>query len=244
MYYRTAVVSVVLASVFLLVFASGQFGESAGALVFNVSLGGQQSLNYTVYNEGSTPIGFAIVFQGFNPIANTTMPTVIITPMNGTIAPHQSAKITAQVEMPSDQRDLKARWDGLIQAVEQQYNVSGQGGATIYAGLGKEIVITAQQAKGINIIYVAAAVGAVVAAGGGSAAYLKRRGARKKAARKRAGRRTTKRAARKPAGKGRKKATRKAGARPSARKRTTGARATRSKRKTTAARGTRRRARK
>jgi hypothetical protein len=223
MYHRTAIVPVVLAIVFVLAFTYGQFGESAGALGFNVSLGGQESLNYTIFNQGAVPIGFEVVFQGFNPIKNTTMPAVLITPMNGTIQPHQSATVMAHVEMPTDQNDLKARWDGLIEVVEQQYNTSGQAGATVYAGLGKEIVIIAHPAAGISIVYIITMAAVAAAAAVAVSAYALRRrrpakraarraptrkaAARKKPARKAAGKAARKKAARKPAGRQKKTGT-------------------------------------
>ncbi len=172
---RSALISVAFVLAALFAATYGQFGESAGALNFNVSLGGSETLNYTLFNQGNSSIGFGIVFQGFNPIKNTTMPTVIISPMNGTIGPHQNIRISTTVEMPDDQHNLNARWDGLIQAVEQQAGKAGQNGAVIFAGLGKEIIITAQPAKGIPLIYIGVAVVVVAAAAAGGALYYRSR---------------------------------------------------------------------
>jgi heme-binding NEAT domain protein len=52
----------VFISFFLIFFISNifyaQLGEQAGSLYFNVSLGGSQTINYTVLNGGSTHISF------------------------------------------------------------------------------------------------------------------------------------------------------------------------------------------
>ena len=52
-----------------------QFGEVAGQLNFNASIGGTASLPFTLINGGSQPLNFKIVLPTLNTIPNSTTPT-------------------------------------------------------------------------------------------------------------------------------------------------------------------------
>src|ERR1700730_3080453 len=116
-----------------------QIGEIAGALVYNVSVGSSNTSHLTIFNSGTSPIHFSVGLPQFNPIPNETSPTVFIYPMNGTIAPQESYKLNVTVYMPGNDKP-KTKWDGLIQVV-QIANQTIVGGATVQAGVGKEIII-------------------------------------------------------------------------------------------------------
>jgi hypothetical protein len=121
------------------IISAQSLGESGGSLAFNVSAGSSQSMNYTIFDSESVPINFTIIPPSFNPVANATAPTVIISELNGTLLPQEQKGIEVTVEMPSS--DNKAfKWDGLIQVIAQS-RPSSQGGSNVEEGLGKEIII-------------------------------------------------------------------------------------------------------
>ena len=142
---------------------SQNLGQSAGSLVFNVSLGGTQTSGYTIFDGGSSPISYTVSPPQYNPIKNETTPTVTVTPLSGTLQPGQQAGISVTVRMPSNDKP-GIKWDGIMQVLATT-NASNPGGAVIQGGLGKEVIIySSSPPKGTlgPIVYVI--IGAVGAA--------------------------------------------------------------------------------
>jgi len=86
---------------FILSTAYAQLGQQAGPLIFNVTLGGSQTLNYSILNGGSSPINFTVILPILNTIPNNQTPIVKVYPMNGTLAPHSQQTIHVTVFMPA-----------------------------------------------------------------------------------------------------------------------------------------------
>ena len=129
-------------------FVNAQLGEQAGPLFFNVTLGGSETLNYTILNGGDSPIGFRVVLPVLNSIPHNETPTVSISPMNGTLAPHSQQLIHVTVYMPSSDKPGLV-WNGGvtpgtsgIQVIEvSPSQVSSGMGATVYAGVLKALTV-------------------------------------------------------------------------------------------------------
>ena len=190
---RFSLVAISLLLVFGASFAGAQLGEVAGGLNFNVSLGGSQTSNtFTIVNAGNSTIGFSIINPAFNQIPNSTTPTVIISPMNGTLAPHSNLRIDVTVIMPTGQDKPGMRWDGFIQVLSVLANSDNPGGAVIQTGVAKEIIIVAAPEQ-YNWFLIGGAVVVVAVV-----AYLAYRRFGKKMTRKK-GKGTSSRTARLPA---------------------------------------------
>ncbi|MCL4373958.1 MAG: hypothetical protein M1360_04830 [Candidatus Marsarchaeota archaeon] len=130
-----------------------QLGEQAGQPFFNVSLGSSQTFNYTILNSGSAPIGYQVVLPTLNTIPHNATPTVIVTPMNGTLAPNSQQRISVTVFMPgSDKPYLK--WQGVLQVVETATvsNATSGMGATLRAGVAKIVTIESAPSKPLPLI--------------------------------------------------------------------------------------------
>lgn len=141
-----------------------QLGEVAGQPFFNVSLGSSETLNYTIINSGSTPIGFKVIPPSLNTIPHNATPTVVITPMNGTLAPNSQQKISITVYMPSsDKPGLK--WQGITQVLQtstQQINGSGMG-VTLREGVAKIVTIESAPPKPLPLADYVAGIVLVIA---------------------------------------------------------------------------------
>ncbi len=120
-------------------------GEAAGGLVFNVMVGGSNTLTYTLINTGSSNITFNINPPNFMPIPNQTNPIIILTPKNGTIPPHSVLDVEVTVKMPSSNKPY-LMWDGIMQAIAATPETN-PGGAVIQGAVGKEVLITSSPAK-------------------------------------------------------------------------------------------------
>ncbi len=203
--------------------AYAQFGEIAGQLHTNVSIGSSNSVSFTLVNGGSTPIKFQIIpppqFQSATP--NTVVPTVTANPMNGTITPGSEFTVNVTVYVPSSKNNTPGtQWTGIIQAVVVSNSPSLSGsGANIQEGVAKIITITAQAPRSSPLPY---AIGAVIiiaisvgyayvrkktriastsrpAAGRRSGAKIVMRGSSRKRSAKRSARSSTTRRSRSPA---------------------------------------------
>ena len=143
--------------------AYAQFGEIAGQLHTNVSIGSSNSVSFTLVNGGSTPIRFQIItppqFQSATP--NTMAPTVTANPMNGTITPGSEFTVNVTVYVPSSKNNTPGtQWTGIIQAVVVSNSSSLSGsGANIQEGVAKIITITAQAPRSSLLPY---AIGAAI----------------------------------------------------------------------------------
>ena len=167
-------VSVIVALIVgMLSLSSAQnLGQSGGSLDFNVSLGGSQTLNYTIFDAGSSPISFHIILPQFTPIPHNETPAVTASPENGTMQPQKSQTIYVTVHMPSND-SVGLKWDNIIQVIAVS-NVSNPGGAVIQGGLGKEVIIYSKKPKSNPFIYVAIAVLVIIVAAGAAAYYVSR----------------------------------------------------------------------
>ncbi len=190
---KTAI-TITLASVLLLTLFSTQaraqnLGQSAGSLVFNVSLGGNQTLSYTIFDGGSADIAYTVSPPQYNPVGNNINPTVTVTPLSGTLQPGQQTTVLVSVSMPATDQ-VGVKWDGIMQVLAST-NASNPGGAVIQGGLGKEVIIYSNAPppkKGFSIssqaLYIIAGVIVAVVVVCAAAFALKMR---KPAARKRGG---------------------------------------------------------
>jgi len=146
-------VSFIFLSIFS--FASyAQLGEQAGQPFFNVSLGSSEMFNYSIINSGSAPIGFQVILPALNTIPHNTTPTVVVTPMNGTLQPNSQQTISITVYMPSSNKP-GLKWQGILQVVEtstQQSSSSGMG-ATLRAGVAKIVTIESAPPKPLPLVY-------------------------------------------------------------------------------------------
>ncbi len=131
--------SVLLFTILVAVSHSQNLGQGAGALVFNVSLGGTQTLSYSIFDGGGAPISYTVSPPQYNPIKNETTPTVTVSPTSGVLQPSQSATVYVTVRMPATNK-AGIRWDGIMQVLAAT-NASNPGGAVIQGGLGKEVII-------------------------------------------------------------------------------------------------------
>ncbi|MEM0149763.1 MAG: hypothetical protein QXW10_02615 [Candidatus Micrarchaeaceae archaeon] len=154
-----------------------QLGEQAGEPVMNVSVGSSSFFNYSVLNSGSTPINFTVIISPLNTIPHNATPTVTVTPMNGTLAPHSSAVVSIKVSMPSSDKP-GLEWQGIVQVVEASptSTIHTGEGAVITAGIAKILTIYSAKAKPLPLIYyvVIIVVVVIVIAAAISAVLLKR----------------------------------------------------------------------
>jgi hypothetical protein len=213
---RNLISGFILTFVFILSFSavSADLGMVAGALNFNVSVGGHETLQFRAFNDGGTPLNFNVVPPTYTPIVNQTTPTLVIIPLNGTIAPNSQLIFNVTVYMPWNDK-AGDRWDNIAQVVAVA-NQTGTSGATVLAGVGKEIIILSAPAKtNWALIYGSiAAVVIVVAVGVSYYLLVFRKKKTSRAAAKKAAGRRAKVAARGKAGR----------ARPSARRATSSSR--------------------
>jgi len=147
----------------LSIFSYAQLGEQAGQPFFNVSVGSSQTINYSIFNSGSTPIGFEIILPNLNTIPNNATPTVSVTPMNDTLAPNSQQKISITVYMPAGDKPY-LKWQGILQVVEtstQQSSSSGMG-ATLRAGVAKIVTIESAPPKPLPLVYYVVSAIAVI----------------------------------------------------------------------------------
>ncbi len=217
-----------LFSFFALSFA--QLGEQAGQPTLNVSLGGSATFNYTILNAGDSPISYVVIPPTLNTIPHNVTPTVKITPMNGTLAPHSQQVISIKVYMPSSDK-IGLTWQGIVQVVEVAPSATISGGgasATVTAGVAKILTIHSVAPVGWPLWLVIGIAVMIVAIAGGSGYYFfvyRKKAAEKAALEERRAKAkravvamkkpkaVARKAARKPAKKGaKKKAARKASA--------------------------------
>ena len=168
---------------FLTSIASAQLGEQGGPLVFNVTLGGSETLNYTILNAGSSTINFTVELPILNTIPNNETPIVKVYPMNGTLAPHSQQVMHVTVFMPAKDKP-GLTWSGGyakgtsgIAVVEGSPSiVSGGMGAVVYAAILKGIIIKSAKPP-INILLIVGIVllAAIIVAGGTLYYYYRKR---------------------------------------------------------------------
>ena len=131
-----------------------QFGEVAGQLNFNASIGGTASLPFTLINGGSQPLNFKIVLPTLNTIPNSTTPTFSISQMNGTIPAGGQLTLNVTVYMPSNKNKPGMHWSGILQAIELSNNTISGSGAILQQGVAKIVGVTALKPIGLPILYI------------------------------------------------------------------------------------------
>ncbi len=116
-------------------------GEVAGHIHFNVSAGGNETLQMQVFNScRNTSIGFAS-FAQLQPVINKTTPRITISPKNGTLAPSQNEFINITVFMPAN-AIVNSTWSGGAAVIEES-NSTGASGASLQSGVAKILTATA-----------------------------------------------------------------------------------------------------
>jgi len=169
--------------IFLTSIVSAQLGEQGGPLVFNVTLGGSETLNYTILNAGSSPINFTVELPILNTIPNNETPIVKVYPMNGTLAPHSQQTMHVTVFMPAkDKPGLTwgggyAKGTSGIAVVEGSPSIVSSGmGAVVYAAILKGIIIKSAKPP-VNILLIVGIVllAAIIVAGGTLYYYYRKR---------------------------------------------------------------------
>jgi len=172
---------------FILSTAYAQLGEQAGPLVFNVTLGGSQTLNYSILNGGSSPINFTVILPILNTIPNNETPIVKVYPMNGTLAPHSQQVMHVTVFMSAKDKP-GLTWSGGyakgtsgIAVVEGSPSIISSGmGAVVYAAILKGIIIKSAKPP-VNIMLIVGIVllATIIVAGGALYYYYRKRAAAK-----------------------------------------------------------------
>jgi len=161
-----------------------QLGEQAGALIFNVTLGGSQTLNYSILNGGSSPINFTVILPTLNTIPNNETPIVKVYPMNGTLAPHSQQTMHVTVFMPAKDKP-GLTWSGGYSAgttgivvVEGSPSIANSGGmgAVVYAAVIKGLIIKSAKPP-VNIMLIVGIVllAAIIVAGSALYYYYRKR---------------------------------------------------------------------
>jgi len=169
---------------FILSTAYAQLGEQAGPLVFNVTLGGSQTLNYSILNGGSYPINFTVILPMLNTIPNNETPIVKVYPMNGTLAPHSQQTMHVTVFMPAKDKP-GLTWNGGYSAgtsgivvVEGAPSIANGGGigAVVYAAVIKGLIIkSANPTVNIMLIVGIVLLAAIIVAGSALYYYYRKR---------------------------------------------------------------------
>ncbi len=77
-----------------------QLGEVAGQLNFNVNLSSSQTQQMIIINSGKTNLQYEVFAPTLQMIANTTTPTITVSPINGTLRPYEQQTINITVYMP------------------------------------------------------------------------------------------------------------------------------------------------
>ncbi len=130
-----------------------QFGEVAGQLNFNASIGGSASLPFTLINGGAQSLNFKIILPTLNTIPNSTTPTFSISQMNGTIPPGGQLTLNVTVFMPSNKNKPGMHWSGILQAIELSNTTISGSGAILQQGVAKIVGVTALKPIGLPILY-------------------------------------------------------------------------------------------
>lgn len=155
---------------FLTAVAAAQLGEVAGGLNLNTSVGGSNSINLTIFNGGNSYMGYQIVPPTLSAIANETTPAVVLSPMNGTMAPHSQIRINVTVSVSGKDKP-GLMWQGLIQIIGASA-ANSTGGAQLQAGLGKVLTVYSVAPEPLEIPYALIGGIVIVVAAGGCAYYF------------------------------------------------------------------------
>ncbi len=138
-------------SIFSLSYA--QFGEVAGPVNFNVTLGSSQTLNMTIVNTGNSAVKFVATLGYLSTVLNETAPNITISPSNGTVAGHTQETLAITVRMPSTDTPGTS-WIGIVSVAEVSNSTPIGGGAYLQAGVAKNISILASKPVGSIVPYV------------------------------------------------------------------------------------------
>ncbi|MGC8694066.1 MAG: hypothetical protein ACP5RI_00370 [Candidatus Micrarchaeia archaeon] len=134
-------------------FTFSQLGQEAGQPYINVSVGSTSNYSYLIFNSGSNSIYYQVVLPTLNNIPNSITPTVLVTPMNGTLAPDSQQVINIKVSIPSNDAPY-LKWQGILQIIETssiQNSTSGMG-IVIREGIAKILTIESLPPKPVPIV--------------------------------------------------------------------------------------------
>ena len=124
--------------------AHSQIGERAGPLQFNVSIGGNETIPWTIFNNGNSTVYFTTYVGALQQSDNQITPTVALTPANGSIAAHSSVDINVTVYMPSQNQPGAGGWSTILQVIQTSNQTASGGSAVIMAGLAKAMNIASK----------------------------------------------------------------------------------------------------
>ncbi len=144
---KLAYASLILSAYFMIAAQSAYFGESAGGLSFNLTLGNGKILNYTLINTGNSNLSYSIDYPNFMPIPNETLPYLEIYPKNGIMPPHSAQRINIFTYMPPDNRPGLS-WDGIVQATALQIPDSNP---SLVGDVGKEVRILSSAPQPVTL---------------------------------------------------------------------------------------------
>ncbi len=143
------VLTLILSSSMLFAVPSAQLGEVAGQIHFHVPLGGSQTLQLSLLNEGNTSIGVQVnppqnlqITSNAMLAVNQITPKVYIAPQNVTLPAHGEVNVNVSVFMPMNNTPDIVTWQGYISSQEVT-NQTNPGGAVVIEGVGKVFTISA-----------------------------------------------------------------------------------------------------
>ncbi len=192
--------------------AHAQIGERAGPLQFNVSIGGNETIPWTIFNNGNSTVYFVTYVGALQQSDNQITPTIVLMPVNGSIAAHSSIDLNITVYMPAQNQPGRGSWSTILQVIQTSNQTASGGSAVIMAGLAKAMDIVSKlpppttttiptmitQSESIFPLGSAAIAIVVALIALGAAGYMLSQH-KKRTARKRARKAPAKRARRRPA---------------------------------------------
>ncbi|MCL5239182.1 MAG: hypothetical protein M1286_01765 [Candidatus Marsarchaeota archaeon] len=165
--------------------SSACIGEVAGKVSFNISAGSSQTQQMEIFNSCSNLTIYFTTLTQVNSIPNMTTPNVVVSPSNGTLAPHQYLFLNITASMPANAIPGTV-WKGAT-AAGQTANQTSASGANFNVGVVKLYDIMASPPK-FNVLLFAVAGGIIagLVAAGGLYYYFKMGGKRAAKAAKKA----------------------------------------------------------
>ncbi len=121
-----------------------QIGERAGPLQFNVSIGGNETIPWTIFNNGNSTVYFITYVGALQQSDNQITPTIVLNPANGSIAAHSSVNINVTVYMPAQNKPGIGSWSSILQVIQTSNQTASGGSAVIMAGLAKAMDIVSK----------------------------------------------------------------------------------------------------
>jgi hypothetical protein len=122
---------------------SGYIGEVAGQPSFDVPIGENETLPWTVLNYGA-PVNFSVQEGTITQLPDTTTPTLTVTPSSWTMVHATSYTVNVTLYMPNDSRDAGKSWPSvIIGAQATPWGFVCTSGACVLSGVAKIVSIAA-----------------------------------------------------------------------------------------------------